>query len=302
MRQILGGQNRTGAAIQPQLAAAMIAATREFPPTAAGDADAIAQERMYYARGGEVIGTMPPPVGVKEMAKTAVREMIGEQPVLLLDKLGERLAFERAGTRLYDALLSKHDARRNFTGGPSRNEIAHIRNEEWQHMRLVSEAIASMGGDPTAVTPSANVHATASKGFVAVLTDPRTDVQQCLEVMLAAELVDNDCWATLIELTEQAGQDQLAARFRKALDEEREHLEHVRGWLATATGRSVERALLTGAETAREPASRAAAGRSRGRAAHARATGRSGGAGAKRQSQKAAKTRSRGTAKRRARS
>jgi len=87
---------------------------------------------------------MPPPAGVKEMAKTAVRTMIGEQPLLLLDKLGERLAFERAGTRLYEALLSKHDARRTFTGGPSRDEIAHIRDEELQHMQLVNDAIAVM--------------------------------------------------------------------------------------------------------------------------------------------------------------
>jgi hypothetical protein len=301
MKHLLGGHNRTGAATQPQLAAAMAAATREFAPSSAGDAQAIAEEREHYARGGDVVGTMPPPAGVKEMAKTAVRTMIGEQPLLLLDKLGERLAFERAGTRLYEALLSKHDSRRTFTGGPSRDEIAHIRDEELQHMHLVNDAIANLGGDPTAVTPSANLQATASQGFCAVLADPRTDVQQGLEVLLAAELIDNDCWASLIELTEQAGHDELATRFRKALDEERAHLEHVRRWLATATGRSGERALLTGAETAREPRTTGSTHRRGARTAQARATGRPSAGGAKRQSHKGKAARSSGTSKHRAR-
>jgi ferritin-like protein len=278
MKPLLGGQNRTGAATAPQLAAAMIAATREFPPTSVGNGHMLAHERMEYARDAEPIGTMPAPSGLKEMAKTAVRALIGEQPTLLLDKLGERMAFERAGTRLYDALLSKHDAGRTFTGGPKRDELSHIREEECRHMLLVAEAIAELGGDPTAVTPSANLHATASMGFVIVLGDPRTDVQQGLEVLLAAELVDNDCWVTLIELTEQAGHDELAQRFRVALAEEREHLERVRGWLATATGRAMARALREGSETAREPEQRRGShgdtGR-RKRVSHARASGRS---------------------------
>jgi hypothetical protein len=31
----------------------------------------------------------------------------GESPQILLDKLGERLAFERTGARLYDAFITK---------------------------------------------------------------------------------------------------------------------------------------------------------------------------------------------------
>ena len=36
-----------------------------------------------------------------------------------MDKIGERLAFERTGTRLYEALVSKHEAFGSFPGGPS---------------------------------------------------------------------------------------------------------------------------------------------------------------------------------------
>ena len=44
----------------------------------------------------------------------------GGQPTLLMDKLGERLAFEHAGARLYEALLSKHRAYGSFDGRPER--------------------------------------------------------------------------------------------------------------------------------------------------------------------------------------
>ena len=133
----------------------------------------------------------------------------GQDPVLLLDKLGERIAFERAGTRLYDALLSKHDAGRTFRGAPSRAELQHIRDQEHEHFLMLVDAMERLGGDPTAVTPSADVQATASKGLPAVLADPRTDLLQCLEAILVAELVDNDCWTALMELAENAGETDL---------------------------------------------------------------------------------------------
>jgi hypothetical protein len=250
MKSIVGGRNRTGVSRAPELAEEMVAAAAEFPPSSAGSADDLAAVRGEYARQAEPMGTMPP-AGVGQLARTAGRALAGAQPVLLLDKLGERAAFERAGTRLYDAVLSKHDAGRNFRGGPSREDLQHVRDEEHQHFLMLGEAIRRLGGDPTVVTPSANLQATASKGLCAVLADPRTDVLQCLEALLTAELVDNDCWPALIELVENAGEENLAARFREARASEQEHLERVRSWLATGTGRSAERALEAGAETAR---------------------------------------------------
>ena len=50
------------------------------------------------------------------MLKTALNKLVGVSPEVLIDKLGERLAFERTGTRLYDALravdfVHDHDPR-----------------------------------------------------------------------------------------------------------------------------------------------------------------------------------------------
>jgi hypothetical protein len=234
-------QNRSGSARAPQNTQAMVTATEEFPPSSSGDERAIAEIRASYARDGEPIATMPPPVGVASMAKTAVKAVTGGQPVLFLDKLGERLAFELAGRRLYEGLCAKHEAYGGFDGGPSVEELWHVADEELRHATIVRRAIEKMGGDPTAITPSANVHAVASLGLVKVVTDPRTDLAQSLEAILVAELADNDCWAALVELAYGAGEEQLAGEFENALETEREHLAKVRTWIAAAQGRTGER-------------------------------------------------------------
>jgi rubrerythrin len=108
--------------------------------------------------------------------------------------------------------------------------------EERQHMALVKEAIESLGGDPTLMSPSADVAGTAALGIVNVLVDPRTNLLQSLEAIMIAELTDNECWDTLVELATKAGQAELAQRFDGARLHEREHLVKVRTWIANGHG------------------------------------------------------------------
>jgi rubrerythrin len=157
-----------------------------------------------------------------------------------MDKLGERLAFERSGTRLYEGLVSKYDAYGGFSGGPSREDLEHIRQEEFRHFMLLQSAIEQLGGDPTALTPSADVHATAVHGIMQIIMDPRTTLLQSLEAILVVELADNACWEALIELAQGAGQDELARQFAEAWATEEEHLLKVRSWVAAGQGRAAE--------------------------------------------------------------
>jgi rubrerythrin len=230
--------NRTGAALTPELTAALIEGTSATQPSADGDAQAIATVRIDYARAAEPVGSVPPPATVKGTLKTAVKAVTGKKMLVFVDKLGERLAFERSGTRLYDALLSKFDAHGTWDGGPSRDDLEEIREEERAHFLMLRSCIEELGGDPTAVTPSANLHAVASMGLCAVLTDARTDLREGLEAILQAELVDNDCWENLSDLARALGHEELAARFEVALAEEREHLRRVRLWLGVALSRN----------------------------------------------------------------
>jgi hypothetical protein len=233
------GTNRTGIAAAPQRSQEMRTGMEEFPPTSEGSAQDIAMVRIAYAKEAEPLGSMPLPASMKKTAKTAIKTVIGEQPTLLMDKLGERLAFERSGTRLYEALVSKHNAFGRFAGGPRKGDLEEILQEEFGHFTMLSSTIEQLGGDPTAVTPSADLHATASHGIVQVIVDPRTTLLQSLEAILIAELADNACWEALIALAQQAGEDTLVQPFEQALVTEQEHLMKVRTWLAAGQGRTL---------------------------------------------------------------
>ena len=181
-----------------------------------GDERDLARIRLEYAKEADLVGSIPEP-----------------NQSILMDKLGERLAFERSGTRLYDALMVKCAADPAKTV-PAK-DLKHVRDEEAVHFALVGAAIQSLGGDPTAQTPSADLAGVEGMGLMQVLTDPKTTVAQALHAILVAEMTDNAAWDELIELTSQAGNDDLVARFSKARDEEREHLEKVHGWYKAAT-------------------------------------------------------------------
>jgi len=199
----------------------MVQGAREFKPTSSGGPDEIAKLRIAYARAGGPHGTMA------AAAVDATR-------LPVLDKLGARLQFERTGTRLYDALISKLDAYGGFEGGPTRPQLIEIRDQEHGHALLAQELIRGLGGDPTMVTPCANLQATASRGIVDVLVDPRTSLIDCLETILIAELADQDSWAALARSAEALNDAGMTAKITQAQQTELQHLKKVRGWLEAA--------------------------------------------------------------------
>jgi len=226
------GLNRSGLATAPVMAPSMLEVPALTHPTHQGDEALFAEERISYSQAGEPAVTMPPPASVKELATSTVKLLKGEKATVLVDKLGERLGFERSGVRLYEGLIAKFDAFGTFDGGPTREDLTHILMEEQEHFRLLAETIRGLGSDFTAVTPSANVHDVMSEGLRAVMTDPRTNLQQGLEAVLLAELADNDCWTNLIWLASQFGSEELAQKFKRCLGHEEDHLRKVRGWIA----------------------------------------------------------------------
>jgi len=226
---LLGG-NRTGIALAPERADEMVHGFDEFEPTSHTGERELAQMHVREAKDAPSLGSLPEPKkGGKMDPKDATH-------AVLMDKLGERLAFERTGARLYEAMLAKLDAHGTFDGGPTREQLDDIRAEERSHFEMLTKCITQLGGDPTAVTPSADLAGVSSSGIAKVICDPRTDVVQCLDALLVAELTDNAGWETLIELAREAGQDEIVPRFQKAREREEEHLEEVQSWLQAGLG------------------------------------------------------------------
>jgi rubrerythrin len=228
------GKNRTGVALSPLDAKKTIEGAAVGSPAPRHDAAELQEVRLAYSKEAPPMGTMPAPATLKGLGKTIVDAVTGDKTTVLLDKLGERLAFERSGVRLYELLLIKHDAGHPHQGGPTREELEAIRDDELRHFGVLVKAIRELGADPTAVTPCANAVAVASMGLVQLLADPRTTLTQGLDAILMAELADNDGWDMLLELADAMGKDELVADLRTAQLDERRHLAQVRAWIATA--------------------------------------------------------------------
>src|SRR5207237_6803656 len=121
------------------------------------DTDALDEMRLSYCTESDPVGTMPSPIKLKGKVKSAVAAVKGESAAVLLDKLGERLAFERAGVRLYEALLIKLKASHTHDESLTSEDIEEIRDDELRHAGLLAAAIQQLGADPTAVTPCADI-------------------------------------------------------------------------------------------------------------------------------------------------
>ncbi len=185
-------------------------------------------ERAVYISEGFPVGSLPA-LPFDQEAK-ASEETVGM--AVFLDKLSERLAFERMGTRLYDALITKCETLGDDANGMSLAALQEIRDEEHRHFLLLNEAITQLGGDPTVQSPCADVTGVASLGIMQVLVDPRTTVTQCLNAILTAELTDNAGWEMLIDVADELGHSDLSERFAEALENEQKHLLNVQSWLS----------------------------------------------------------------------
>ncbi len=230
------GMNRTGIQMSPIDSKRMQDVDPSLQGDEAGDESALADLRSDYIANADALGSVPIPATLTGAVTTAVKMLSGDSPHILIDKLGERLAFERTGTRLYEALITKCEVMLDGDISMTIDDLVQIRNDEARHFRLVNEAITSLGGDPTSQTPSADLVGVESMGLVQVINDPRTSVAQSLHAIVTAELSDKAGWETLVALADEHSMPDLVDKFTEALNQEREHLALVQTWYEEAIG------------------------------------------------------------------
>lgn len=221
------GHNVTGAQMSPEDTKEMMEAVEKYPPDVAGDSTKYAKERQVMTAASDGVGSVPVPGSTKGKLKSTFDKMLGKEPELLVDKLGERLAFERTGVRLYDAVIAKL-GESNSAGKKMIPDLKRIRDEEAEHMFLIKDAIETLGADPTAMTPCADLVGVMAVGPMQIVTDPRTNASQALNALLTLELTDNAAWEALIELTDKGGHPKIAKSFKKAVEQEEEHLQTIK--------------------------------------------------------------------------
>lgn len=250
------GKNRTGIDMSPMHSKEMISGAEEFvgsevynrtQEAGVTDGRSMAAIDTQYIREAEPVGSVPMPGTLRGALKSGMKKAGGHNPEVLLNKLGQRLAYERTGVRLYESVITKCEAADEaHPAAPVTAEgLREIRDQEQEHFLLLKKTMESLGADPTAQTPDADVSGVAAMGIQQVLNDPRTSMSQCLEALLTVELADNAAWELLIMLAGDMGLDDQVKQFQHALAQEEKHVQRVRGWyeelmMAQAGGKRAE--------------------------------------------------------------
>lgn len=142
---------------------------------------------LYVPPGRDIAEAEPPP-GLVET---------GLDPAFTADLLSACLAHERCGVHLYRSVA-----------GRTTNEGFRARYEEFeaqtlQHVQILEDLIASAGGDPMYVSPSARATEKAGAGLVETTflldgsVDEVTAELAMLEAVLLAETKDHGNWELL---------------------------------------------------------------------------------------------------------
>ncbi|WP_434048744.1 MULTISPECIES: ferritin-like domain-containing protein [Sorangium] len=141
-----------------------------------------------------------------------------------IDLLNERLTYERASVRLYDSMVEKigRSADPGLMG--LLGQLREYRDQEKEHEEWLEARIRELGGDAHGETEMSRLITIESQGIQQVVLDGDQNPAHLFHALLTAELVDNSGWQLLLELADEADDDEARASFRKRLHEEEDHL------------------------------------------------------------------------------
>ncbi len=154
-------------------------------------------------------------------------EIAKHDPAKVIDVLNERLAFERAGVKLYDRILEVMKASGRDDVDRMLPEMEKHRDEEKEHEEWLEAQIRALGGDAHSETERSKLVTRESKGIEEVVMSD-AELPHLLHALLAAELVDNAGWDLLAQIADEAGDHSAKREFKKRLHEEEDHLLLVR--------------------------------------------------------------------------
>jgi ferritin-like metal-binding protein YciE len=150
-----------------------------------------------------------------------------------IDKCTARWLFEKTGVELYDDAIAKCPPH-------LKADLEQIRDEEKDHEEMLERVIRKYGADPHTMTESARITMLASEGVIDVVKNE--NFEACMDALLAAEAVDNVNWELLVELADQLGDKDARKEFKKALDEETEHLTILHDRILEMSGEKLQQA------------------------------------------------------------
>jgi bacterioferritin (cytochrome b1) len=156
----------------------------------------------------------------------------------VIDALNERLTFERASVKLYDAILKDAQAAKSPEIGRMVPTLKLHRDQEKEHEEWLEAQIRALGGDAHGKTEMSELISAESAGVEKMITTDHDTMHQ-MHGLLTAELVDNAGWELLLELADDADDPEARSAFRRRLHEEEEHLIFARRAVTAFARRNV---------------------------------------------------------------
>ncbi len=168
-----------------------------------------------------------------------MKRLAQKHPEQLIDLLNERLTFERTGVKLYDRILEAMRASEDPQVRGMLATMQQYRDEEKEHEEWLEAQIRALGGDTHAETEHSRLVLRESQGIEQVVLQGREELPHLFHALMAAELVDNAGWELLVDLADEADDDEARDAFEHRLTEEEDHLDYLRQVMESFAGSRV---------------------------------------------------------------
>lgn len=169
----------------------------------------------FANQNGRVIGLRVHPRDQMTLdgGQSRVKQELPTDPKgLLIRKLGEKLAFERAFLRLYEAYLKKRWGAARSLGNPlaeGLQEFDRIVTHKRRQVERLREMIWDRGGDPNALVPSEELSAIAQLGIVTVFTSADSSLKSLAHAVRVVELAGRSSGLYLARIAAAANDNDL---------------------------------------------------------------------------------------------
>ena len=145
----------------------------------------------------------------------------------LIDVLAERLAFERAGVRLYDAVLSRLESaepavRRMLP------RVEQQRAEAQAHAAWLEAQLRGLEAGAAAGTRRAELAHLETEGLLRIAGDGAATVQEMFHALYVFELTDEGGWDLLVQLADRGGDRTAREELGRRREAARAHVAFVR--------------------------------------------------------------------------
>jgi bacterioferritin (cytochrome b1) len=167
-----------------------------------------------------------------------MKKLAERHPEKLLDLLTERLTFERSGVKLYDIVMSKMQASQDKTIAGMIPQLKKQRDQEKEHEEWLEDQVRALGSDAHTETDLSELVLRESRGVKEVV-ESDDELTHLFHALLVAELVDENGWKLLVQLADEAEDQEALKSFIQRAREEEDHLLYIRTVVAAYARREI---------------------------------------------------------------